>query len=525
VAVQPYNMSPGSLPAVSSAVCLQRMQMELGMESAGTNEKTGLAYWMKRVLSERQKVRRDLAADPVHDLRVALRRCLSICDVMREIDPDPNWKSMRKEGRRLFRKLGDLRDVQVIQQWVEKLSPQDDSAGKRLREVLAPKEMEAREAALSALKDFDRKEWRAYAKILPRRFEKLPLDGPACEHLALERWNAAFELHGRALQSRSRVAFHRLRIGLKRFRYTVENFLPHRHLRWGGDLKQLQDLLGEAHDLDVLWQTAVKIRAFSDKESRAAWRARIEEERKKRLDLYREKMAGKNSLFWIWRAELPQGEQLEAAGLAKLAAWGAFCNPETGHAQHVAQLVTELYDGLAGYGLTGTNPSGHPRNLIHAAALLHDVGLAEGKKSHHKASYRMIRALAPPIGWSQKDLEVVALAARYHRRALPRPTHKGFQSLPPALQQATLFLGGVVRLANAFDWNHDNAIAHVSVENCNGTIAIYPEGYSEEEPLASRLAGAKHLLEIACHRPVLILPPASQQAPRPVSKPIQIDAA
>ncbi len=496
------------------------------MESAATDGKTGLAFWMNRVLAERQKVRRDLAPDPVHDLRVALRRCLSICDVMREIDPEPTWKAMRKEGRRLFRKLGALRDVQVIEQWVEKLSSPDDPAGKLLRDALTRKELEGRDAALEALKDFDRKEWRAYARVLPRRFDKLPLDGPASEHLALERWNAGFELHARALRSRSRVAFHRLRIGLKRFRYTVENFLPQRHLRWGADLKQLQDLLGEIHDLDVLWQTAVKIRAFPDTESRATWRARIEEERKKRLDLYREKMAGKSSLFWTWRAELPQGEQLEAAALAKLAAWGAFCNSETGHGQHVAQLAMELYDGLAGYGLTGTNPSGHIRNLLRAAALLHDVGLAEGKKSHHKASYRMIRALTPPIGWSQKDLEIVALAARYHRRALPRPTHKGFRSLPSALQQATLFLGGVVRLANAFDWNHDNAIPYVKVENPAGTVVIYPEGYNEEEPFASRLAGAKHLLEIACHRPLLILSPTSQQAlALPVNPPIQIDAA
>ena len=496
------------------------------MKSAVTYEKTGLAYWMKRVLAERRKVRRDLAADPVHDLRVALRRCLSICDVMREIDPDPDWKSMRKEGRRLFQKLGDLRDVQVIEQWVEQFSTPDDPPGKRLREALTRKELKARDAALEALKDFDRKEWRGYAKILPQRFDQLPLDGPACEHLALERWNVAYGLHERALHSRSRIAFHRLRIGLKRFRYTVENLLPQRHLRWGGDLKQLQDLLGEVHDLDVLWQTSVQIRAFPDAESRGAWRTRIDEERKKRLDLYSEKMAGKDSLFGVWRAELPQGEQLEAAGLAKLAVWGAFCNPDTGHAEHVAQLATELYDGLAACGLTGMNPNGHMRNLLYAAALLHDVGLAEGKKSHHKASYRMIRALAPPIGWSQKDLEIVALAARYHRRALPRPTHKGFRSLPPTLQQVTLFLGGIVRLANAFDWNHDNAIAHLRAENSAGKIAIYPEGYAEEEPLASQLASAKHLLEIACHRPVMILSPASQQVPaRPASKPIQIDAA
>ena len=49
------------------------------------------------------------------------------------------------------------------------------------------------------------------------------------KHLALERWTAARELHTRALRNRSQVGFHTLRIGIKRFRYIVENFLPEQH--------------------------------------------------------------------------------------------------------------------------------------------------------------------------------------------------------------------------------------------------------------------------------------------------------
>ena len=47
--------------------------------------------------------------------------------------------------------------------------------------------------------------------------------------------------------------YHRLRIAIKRFRYIVENFLPLQHAAWSDDLKQVQDLLGEVHDLDV-WE-------------------------------------------------------------------------------------------------------------------------------------------------------------------------------------------------------------------------------------------------------------------------------
>jgi len=45
-------------------------------------------------------------ADPVHDLRVALRRCRSLADGLMALDPDPDWKAMKKAGRRLFQRLG-----------------------------------------------------------------------------------------------------------------------------------------------------------------------------------------------------------------------------------------------------------------------------------------------------------------------------------------------------------------------------------------------------------------------------------
>ena len=72
------------------------------------------------------------------------------------------------------------------------------------------------------------------------------------QRLALTRLNEALELYERARKGRSRIAWHRLRIGLKGFRYTLENFMPQRYQPWSEDLKRVQDLLGEVHDLDVL---------------------------------------------------------------------------------------------------------------------------------------------------------------------------------------------------------------------------------------------------------------------------------
>jgi len=62
----------------------------------GQFNQSGIGYWMERVLAEREKVQADPSSDPVHDLRVALRRCRSMAETMSELDPEPAWKQMRK---------------------------------------------------------------------------------------------------------------------------------------------------------------------------------------------------------------------------------------------------------------------------------------------------------------------------------------------------------------------------------------------------------------------------------------------
>ena len=85
-----------------------------------TTKATGLRYWMTRVLEECERVAAYFSPGPVHDLRVALRRCRSMADGMMAMDPDPDWKAMRKAGKRLFQRLGDLRDIQIMMEWIEK---------------------------------------------------------------------------------------------------------------------------------------------------------------------------------------------------------------------------------------------------------------------------------------------------------------------------------------------------------------------------------------------------------------------
>lgn len=472
--------------------------------ASATLEKLGLSYWMQSVLEQCDHVRRDFAADPVHDLRVALRRCRSLADGTMAIDPAPEWRQMKKAGRKLFQCLGELRDMQVMTEWIEKLADPGDATGTMLAAYAAAREHQFKQDALLALEEFDRKRWRHWSEILPKRLARLHPESPVFRHMALERWTEARALHTQAMRNRSRVSFHRLRIGIKRLRYTVENFLPRLHDLWIDDLKQLQDWLGEVHDLDVLWEVAVANKAFAEHDALVHWRTKIAAERQSRIENYREKMLGRDSLWQVWRAELPQGSEIQAAALQRLKLWASFSDPDFRHSQRVTRLSLQLHDGLSRLQDGPLLPEKDSRLILQLAALLHEVGRVKGAKNHHKKTARMVRELKTPLGLDPKLLQVASIVARYHRGALPNPQHTVLARLSKSLKGTILMLAGILRLANAFDAKHDGQIRRVIPKKQNSHFVVLAQGYSPQGPLAERIASARHLLELTCRRPVMV---------------------
>jgi|SRR5579863_4681677 CHAD domain-containing protein/HD superfamily phosphodiesterase len=549
---------------------------------------------MARVLEECTHVEADFSADPVHDLRVSLRRCRSLADGMIAMDPNADWKGMKKAGKHLFQRLGDLRDVQIMMEWIEKLNPapanveralpptsdhedetrnptsasdsehadpldhnplREDSKNEVVQEnsahddpeshdpshalvaILRARESEQKRQARAALEEFDRKQWRQWSKSLPLRAAHIRSGSAVFKHLALERWTAARELHNRALRNRSQVAFHTLRIGIKRFRYIVENFLPLEHKAWSNDLKHMQDLLGEVHDLDVLWATALSCHIFPDEAARQSWHARIVEERTKRIEEYRQRTVGPDSLWNVWRAGLPQGKQIQQIAMQRMKLWAKALDPDFAHSERVARLALELYDGLNATGLLSASSvqngaATDARASLYVAALLHDVGKAQGNKGHHKASLDLIKAHGAPLGWKAETMARAAIVARFHAGALPTRSHKTLRDLLPDEQRITIQLAAILRLANAFDAAHDGHVRRVKIENAgapqrrtngflrkppalgrNEALVIAAEGYAPGSPTAQTIAAERHLLETVLRRPVVVKPVKSSTRP------------
>jgi CHAD domain-containing protein len=481
-------------------------------ESSSPVDSPRLAKWMRAVISQHDAVLKHFKANDVHDLRVALRRCRSVAEGLAELDPSAAWVRLRKEAKKPLAALGILRDAEVMRDRIIRLHVKDKISTDRLRAMLDTQVRDAIRRSEKELSAFDLKQWRKWAHNLPARAAQIPPDGPAAELLALERWQEAWEAHRVALRSRSAVSLHRLRIALKRFRYSVENFLPARSAEWSRQLKKLQDLLGEIHDLDVLNAAIVHLRPALPAAARAKWRAAIKPERQRRLSAYRAKMTGPNSRWEVWRKALPSGDGLDRARLDWLAVWAAFLDPDFSHAAYVAKICVQLFDAILAAAVPVILPL-KARSLLEAAAILHDVGRAENHHNHQKISFRLIRERKPPPGWTAADMEIVASIARYHRGALPLAGQKSWAAIPANHKESVLFLAGILRLATALGSDGNSVITEMNVEKVEeaaGALIIRAVGFTGEEPLASRLAAARHLLESVLHRPIVIQPGADR---------------
>lgn len=116
------------------------------------------------------------------------------------------------------------------------------------------------------------------------------------------------------------------------------------------------------------------------------------------------------------------------------------------HAVHVAQLSCTLFDQL--------QPLHHMkerfRGVLELAAILHEVGQFISQRSMHKHSLYLIRN-SELFGIGAHDKELVALVARYHRRANPQPSHDGYGQLNREDRVTVAKLAALLRIANALD--------------------------------------------------------------------------
>jgi exopolyphosphatase/guanosine-5'-triphosphate,3'-diphosphate pyrophosphatase len=164
------------------------------------------------------------------------------------------------------------------------------------------------------------------------------------------------------------------------------------------------------------------------------------------------------------------------------------CRSNERHCRHVAAIATQLFDAVR-------EPFELPsrgRDILEAAALLHEVGYLVNHAQHHKHAYHLIMH-GDFRGFSPGEVELVANVARYHRRAFPQKRHENLRRLDAADRRLVRQLSAILRIADGLDRTHGQVVTNVRARVGNGATRV--RVVAAESP-ATDLADAKRKSEL-----------------------------
>jgi exopolyphosphatase / guanosine-5'-triphosphate,3'-diphosphate pyrophosphatase len=140
---------------------------------------------------------------------------------------------------------------------------------------------------------------------------------------------------------------------------------------------------------------------------------------------------------------------------------------EMAHAEQVARLAGTMFTALA------DEHRLRPRHalLLAVAAILHDIGFFIGPRNHHKHSMYLIRN-SELFGLNSREITIVSLVARYHRRSPPKPSHAEYMELDFSDRIAVAKLSAILRVADALDNAHAGRVRSIRCEIGGGRFVM-----------------------------------------------------
>ena len=144
------------------------------------------------------------------------------------------------------------------------------------------------------------------------------------------------------------------------------------------------------------------------------------------------------------------------------------CRSNERHCEQVASLGGELFDALRD-AFALPPPS---REILQAAALLHDIGYLINHEKHHKHAYHLIMH-GDLRGFSAREIELIANVARYHRRAFPKKKHRNFARLDRGERRLVRRLSGILRVVDGLDRTHSQCITGLRCRIGDGWVRVF----------------------------------------------------
>ena len=161
------------------------------------------------------------------------------------------------------------------------------------------------------------------------------------------------------------------------------------------------------------------------------------------------------------------------------------CHWEGDHARQVARTALALFDQTQHlHGLADRE-----REWLEHATLLHDIGNHISYERHHRHSYYLIKN-GDLRGFEPDEIEVIALAAGYHRRGTPKRTHEAFADLAPALRRTVRLLAAFLRVAETLDRSRHGVVRGLQLRDRGADLRLQIEAAGDAELEVWRAAGS-----------------------------------
>ncbi|MDQ6959924.1 MAG: Ppx/GppA family phosphatase, partial [Mariprofundaceae bacterium] len=144
------------------------------------------------------------------------------------------------------------------------------------------------------------------------------------------------------------------------------------------------------------------------------------------------------------------------------------------YGKHVARLSLGLFDQLY-----DRHQLGHRfRLLLELAAHVHEIGMYVRVGGHHRHAAYLI-SVAPLLGLSDEEKNLLAQVVRYQRKGVPNSTHEDFAALTQQDQQIVWQLSAVLRLAIALNKERRNRVDDIDVEIRAKEMTLHLEGHGD----------------------------------------------
>lgn len=154
------------------------------------------------------------------------------------------------------------------------------------------------------------------------------------------------------------------------------------------------------------------------------------------------------------------------------------CSYEREHAEQVTRLSQMLYDQL----IDRLQLADINREYLEAASILHNVGFFISHSQHHLHSYYLIRNSEYLTGFTDREIEIIAQTARYHRKSNPKQKHTEFARLSSEDQKIVRKLASILRIADPLNRTRSSLVRKIQCESVENTLLIHLDVVPGSDP-------------------------------------------